>query len=184
MILEVVKYPDLRLSQKSRKAVVNDDLKSLVQDMLDTMNSYKDPTAAGLSAVQVGTPLKMLIARDFITQPDTSPHDNTKKANVVVKDYVLVNPKYISLSKEKEIDWEGCLSFPDQYGKVERHYKIKLKYQNTDGAEERLTASGFLARVIQHEMDHLDGITFNTKVIGKMFTGEELDTKTKENIID
>ena len=91
----------------------------------------------------------------------------------------MINPKFVSLAKEEELDWEGCLSFPDLYGKVWRAKKIKLKYQDLDGVEQRLTASGFLARVIQHEMDHLDGVTFNTKIVGKMYKGEELDKDVK-----
>jgi len=174
MILEVVNYPNPKLLQKSQKAEINADLKALVQNMLDTINSFKDPQAAGLSAIQVGIPIRVLIARDLVA-------DQTGKEGFheVFKDVILVNPKFVSFSKEEELDWEGCLSFPDLYGKVWRAKKVKLKYQNLQGQEERLTASNFLARVIQHEMDHLDGITFNTKTVGKMFNGDDLEKGTK-----
>ena len=188
MILEVVKYPSSVLTQKSQKAVFNDELKTLVQNMLDTINSFKDPPAAGLSAIQVDIPLRVLIARDFVSDQignnevlrnnGVTTIDGVTRDNAFI-DYILINPKFVSLSKEKELDWEGCLSFPDLYGKVWRSKKVKLKYQNTQGEEQRLTTSNFLARVIQHEIDHLAGITFNTKVVGKMYKGDELEKGTE-----
>lgn len=210
MILDIVTYPDPRLAQKSQKALFDANLPELVQNMLDTVNSFKDPEAAGLSAVQVGVPVRVLIARDFtdgVASPpqadrkdenasfharasvhkkasfqgtstflDTSLHKiNPAHATTPTHDFILVNPKFVSFSKEEELDWEGCLSFPDLYGKVWRARKVKLKYQNLQGDEQRLTASGFLARVIQHEMDHLDGVTFNTRIVGKLYKSAELE---------
>ena len=187
MILDIVTYPDSRLAQKSQKAVVDDKLKELVQNMLDTINSFKDPEAAGLSAIQVGVPVRVLIARDFsllqtASIRQASPEQLTPQQTQhhhQHQDIIMINPKFVSLAKEEELDWEGCLSFPDLYGKVWRAKKVKLKYQDLNGEEQRLTASGFLARVIQHEMDHLDGVTFNTKIVGKMYKGEELDKDVK-----
>jgi len=185
MILSIVTYPDSRLAQKSQKAVVDDKLKELVQNMLDTINSFKDPEAAGLSAIQVGVPMRVLIARDFsllqtASIRQTSPgQPTTEQVQHQHQDIIMINPKFVSLAKDEELDWEGCLSFPDLYGKVWRAKKVKLKYQDLTGEEQRLTASRFLARVIQHEMDHLDGVTFNTKIVGKMYKGEELDKDVK-----
>jgi len=180
MILDIVTYPDPRLAQKSQKAVVDDKLKELVQNMLDTINSFKDPEAAGLSAIQVGVPVRVLIARDFsLSQQPIPQQSTTEQVQHQHQDIIMINPKFVSLAKEEELDWEGCLSFPDLYGKVWRAKKVKLKYQDLNGDEQRLTASGFLARVIQHEMDHLAGVTFNTKIVGKMYKGEELDKDVK-----
>ncbi len=204
MILDIVTYPDPRLTQKSQKAVFDDKLKELVQNMLDTINSFKDPEAAGLSAIQVGVPARVLIARDFSLSQQTLPQQVSKQSFSTpqsatqqkgredenqqrsqeqqsrhYQDIIMINPKFVSLAKEEELDWEGCLSFPNLYGKVWRAKKVKVKYQNLNGEGQRLTASGFLARVIQHEMDHLDGVTFNTKVVGKMYKGDELDKNMK-----
>lgn len=185
MKLEIITYPDPRLNQKCQKATIDDKLRELVQNMMDTMNSFKEPEAAGLSAIQVGVPVRVLIARNFSLPTDSksqSPQDSKDSEKVnqrTYQDIIMINPKLISASKEEELDWEGCLSFPDLYGKVWRAKKIKLKYQDLEGTQKRLTASGFLARVIQHELDHLDGITFNTKIVGKMYKGEELDKNTK-----
>ena len=190
MILDIIKYPDAKLAQKSQKAVAGKNLDQLVKNMLDTINAFKDPEAAGLSAIQVGVPVRVLIARDFVSHGEAAGYgrvpqrfeewavrSGTRNENAV--DYILVNPKFVSFSKEEELDWEGCLSFPDLYGKVWRSKKVKLKYQNMRGEEQRLTATNFLARVIQHEVDHLDGITFNTKVVGKMYKGDELEKENK-----
>lgn len=202
MTLDVITYPDPRLNQKCQKAVIGDKLKELIQNMLDTINSFKDPEAAGLSAIQVGVPVRVLIARDFslpqqaLSQQSTPQQTSSQQpmprqtssqqsAPEQVRyehhhqNIIMINPKFVSLSKEEKLDWEGCLSFPNLYGKVWRAKKVKLKYQNLDGTEQRLTASGFLARVIQHEMDHLDGITFNTRIVGKMYKGEELEEGVK-----
>lgn len=167
MVLEVVKYPDQVLYQKSQKATFGKELEDLIKNMLDTMNSFKDPQAAGLSAVQIGVLWRVLIARDIVSA----------EKKEIITDHILINPKFISVSRDEELDWEGCLSFPDVYGKVWRSKKIKVKYQNLAGAEQRLTVNGFLARVIQHEMDHLNGLTFDTIVVGKMYKGEELERK-------
>lgn len=173
MVKDVLTYPNPLLSQKSEKAQTTPELDKLVQDMLDTINSYKDPQAAGLSAVQIGVPLRVLIARDLVAT------ESSHSEKPIIQDFILVNPKFVSHSREEELDWEGCLSFPDLYGKVWRSRKIKVKYQDLSGSEQRLTASGFLARVIQHEMDHLDGVTFNTQIVGKMHKGAELEPGTK-----
>ena len=85
---------------------------------------------------------------------------------VLLKDsvLVLVNPKITSFSSKKEIDDEGCLSVPDKFGPVKRSYKIKIKGLNSEGKKIKLVAEGLLARVIQHECDHLDGILFIDKL--------------------
>jgi peptide deformylase len=94
---------------------------------------------------------------------------------VITKDYVLVNPKLISASEDMDIHYEGCLSIPDTYGQVKRHKKIKVSALDENGNEIKINTSGFFARVIQHEMDHLDGILFTSKMIGKVLTEQELD---------
>ena len=73
------------------------------------------------------------------------------------------------------IGWEGCLSIPNVYGKVKRAKRIKVEYIDEKGEKRKLKAEGFFARTIQHEMDHLDGILFTTKVIGKTYTEEEME---------
>lgn len=172
MILDIVKNPNPILKQKSQKAPFGEELNKLIKDMIETIENVKNPPAAGLSAVQVGKLWRVMIIVDNLGEiPPTLKNQNQKYL-------ICVNPKVISLSKEKDLDWEGCLSFPNLYGKVWRAKKIKIKYQDEQKREQRLTASGFLARVIQHEFDHLEGITFDTKVVGKLYSAEELENQT------
>jgi peptide deformylase len=110
----------------------------------------------------------MCVVRNFFVDPKDS-------QNMLSENIVLINPKIISKSKEVETDWEGCLSVPDVYGKVERYKKIKIYAVGIDGKDIKFKASDFLARTIQHEVDHLDGILFTDKVVGKTITEEELE---------
>ena len=99
-------------------------------------------------------------------------------------DIVLINPKIIQYSEEKNVDWEGCLSVPDAYGLVERAEKIKITAKDIDGNIIKIKAEGFFARTIQHEVDHLDGILFTSKIEGKTLTQKEFDKiMEKQNIL-
>jgi len=91
----------------------------------------------------------------------------------------MINPKIISKSKELETDWESCLSIPFMYGKVQRSKNLKILYQDEKGSEFKLKAQGFLARVIQHEIDHLDGVVFNEKILGKLMNEEEYNKQVE-----
>ena len=81
----------------------------------------------------------------------------------------------IEIKNDTDIDWEGCLSVPDQYGKVQRYKKLKVNYEDTKGNKMRIKAHGMLARVIQHEIDHLDGILFTDKLIEDAVSETEFD---------
>ena len=87
----------------------------------------------------------------------------------------MINPKIISQSKDTIVEYEGCLSVPNSYGKVERNKKVKIKAQDESGETIRLTASGFFSAVIQHEIDHLNGVLFTSKTIGGLLTEKEFD---------
>ena len=78
----------------------------------------------------------------------------------------MINPSWKNLGEEKDIEFEGCLSVPSIRGKVERYKKIEVTYYNENGEKIIKVVSGFTARDIQHECDHLDGITFLEKVVG------------------
>jgi peptide deformylase len=90
---------------------------------------------------------------------------------------VLINPEFVKLSQEKDVGWEGCLSIPDTYALVERPTKIIIKAFDVNGTQFKLKADGFLARVIQHEMDHLDGkiILDDDRQIGNTLNQKEFD---------
>lgn len=169
-IKPIITAPNTILTSKAEKVqTVDGKTKQIVQDLIDTLNSSKHPQGAGLAAPQIGLSKQICIVRRFISNPN-----NPEEA--LTKDYVLINPKLMSESKETSIGWEGCLSIPDTYGKVQRAKKVKVKALNENGEEVKYNATGFFARVMQHEMDHLQGILFTTKVIGKTMTEEELDS--------
>jgi len=145
--------------------------------LLDTVRVAKDPEGAGLSATQIGISKRMCVVRNFFEDP-LNPDE------VRSDDIVLINPKIIQYSEEKNVDWEGCLSVPDAYGLVERAEKIKITAKDIDGNIIKIKAEGFFARTIQHEVDHLDGILFTSKIEGKTLTQKEFDKiMEKQNIL-
>ena len=167
-IVSIVKVPDPLLNQKSQKVgEFTPEAKEIIQNLLDTVRQ-PNSGAAGLSAPQIGKLLRICVARRFIKNPN----DPEKE---ITKEYVLVNPKIITASNEKRTHWEGCLSIPDTFGLVERPAKIKINAQDENGQEITIKSTGFFATVIQHEIDHLDGILFTSKVIGKTLNEKELD---------
>lgn len=130
------------LRKKSRKIEsVNDRIKTLIEDMKETMYSAN---GVGLAAPQVGI-LKRLIVVDVGEGP-----------------IVLINPEIIE-EKGSETDFEGCLSLPGKEGSVERPSYVKVKGINEDGKEVICSGEGLLARALCHEIDHLDGILFIDK---------------------
>ena len=144
-IRNILTEPDPFLRQKSKKVdQVNDEIRSLMNDMLETM--YNAP-GIGLAAIQVGV-LKRVIVIDLS-------RDDEKKNPMF-----FVNPEIITNSDSNAAYEEGCLSVPGQYAEINRPDKCKVKFLDYDGNEKILEAKGLLATCIQHEMDHLEGILF------------------------
>ena len=166
-IKPIITVPDQRLYTKCLRIEKFDShLKSLVKDLLDTVAGAKEPEGAGLAAPQLGITQKVCVVRKF-----TYDEEDTQK--VTITDHVLINPEIIKTSKETELDWEACLSVPQQYGKVVRPKKIKITSYDLSGNKKQINAAGFFARVILHEIDHLDGILFTDRVIGKLINEDE-----------
>ncbi|MCU0986354.1 MAG: peptide deformylase [Acetobacteraceae bacterium] len=129
------------------------EIRKLVADMVETL---LDADAAGLAAPQVHVPLRLFI---FRARPErlTGLVDDTPTGPGVV---TLINPVVESAGEKIAVEWEGCLSIPGLRGAVPRPERIRYRGVGTDGAEIDRTVSGFHARVVQHEMDHLDGILY------------------------
>ena len=143
--LSIVHAPDPRLKAVSEPvANVDDALRQLMDDMLETM--YEAP-GVGLSAIQVNVP-KRLIVLDV--------GDESESRNPLH----LINPEIIWHSEATAVFNEGCLSLPEQYAEIERPAEIRVRYIDYDGKQQERAADGILARCIQHEYDHLDGILF------------------------
>lgn len=127
------------------------EIRRLAADMLETM---EDAAGAGLAAPQVHVPLRLVmfhVPADRITAEEGPPPQGLT---------VLVNPLIEILTDEKELGWEGCLSVPGMIGAVPRYTRIRYRGAGLDGAPIEREASGFHARVVQHECDHLDGVLY------------------------
>lgn len=123
-------------------------------DVLQELSFAYD--GVGLAAPQIGRSERII----FVTQRNTKP-----KKWELLREEVMINPEIIGINKEMEIDEEGCLSLPGVKGNVARANKITVSYLNPQGKKMRLTAEGFNARVIQHEIDHLNGVLFIDKLV-------------------
>ena len=140
------------LRQPARKVKrFGPELQRLVDEMIETM---REAGGVGLAAPQVGVPLRVFVAE--LPEDEEDPQSG--------RVYVLVNPKIIKASLEEVEGEEGCLSIPGIYGDVWRAEEVVVRAQDVNGKEIRLRAKGFLARIFQHEIDHLNGILFIDRV--------------------
>ncbi len=119
-------------------------MQRLIDDMFDTMHEY---VGIGLAAPQVHQERRLFVA-------------GVDDPNSTMQPVVMINPEIEVIDDEKEEDWEGCLSIPDIRGKVLRAKNIRVRFLDRHGRSQQLTATGFPARVIQHETDHLNGVLF------------------------
>ncbi|MEI5906122.1 peptide deformylase [Bacillus spongiae] len=159
-ILPIVKYP-AEVLEKQTKTVTNFDkkLKKLLDNMYDTMI---EADGVGLAAPQIGKELSVAIV-------DIGDESGTIE---------LINPTVLETSGQ-ETDIEGCLSFPGLYGEVTRPSYVKVQAQDRNGRQYIIEAEGFLARALQHEIDHLNGILFTSKVV-RYIEEEELERYESE----
>lgn len=150
---DIITLPNPHLRQKSAKVhVVTEDVVKLSNDMiaaaLDWEDSRPHEVSAALAAVQVDALERVIIVRDDFNNKSTREF------------MTLINPEIIKYEGELIEDYEGCLSVKHIYGKVPRYSKIRVRATDLEGNEIRFKADGFLARVIQHEVDHCNGIVF------------------------
>lgn len=145
-ILSIITNPNPILREKSlkidRTKISAKEFKALCSDMKKTMIKKE---GVGLAAPQIGKNIRLIAI-------------NTKDGPII-----MANPKIIKKSLIKEWGQEGCLSIPGVFGQVKRHKKIECEYSDEAGEEKKIKAEGLMARVIQHEIDHLDGILFIDK---------------------
>lgn len=149
---DIVTLPNPHLRQKSATVYADESTATLINDMtsaaLDWEDSRPHEISAALAAVQIDRLERVVIVRSNFE--DKSDREFT----------VLINPAIVKYEGEIVADYEGCLSIKNVYGKVPRHTKIRVKALDDQGREVRFRAEGFLARVIQHEIDHTNGIVF------------------------
>lgn len=145
---EIITLPDPILRRKARKVTNFDgDFQQLVNDMIETM---RDAPGVGLAAPQIAVSERLIVVE----------YGNEEDENAPLKLFVVANPQITTASEEMVEGIEGCLSVPGLVGEVERHHSITVKGLNRYGKPTRIKAEGWLARIFQHEMDHLDGILY------------------------
>jgi len=174
MIRPVLRMGDPRLLKVAQavEEVPSKSLGALVQDMLDTMRQLD---GAGLAAPQIGVPLRVVVF-EVCSNPRYAQAEPVPLT-------VLVNPEIVPLGEDMVEDWEGCLSVPGLRGLVPRHRRIR--YSGTDAAGQRLerTVSGFHARVVQHECDHLDGRLYPSRIRDLSWFGFEQEVAALRDLL-
>jgi len=149
---EIVTLPDPILRRKARIITRFDaELQSLIEDMIETM---RVAPGVGLAAPQVGVSDRLIVVEYL---DDDEPEDAPKKL------FVVVNPEIKETSAETEMGIEGCLSIPGLHGEVERALAVTVKGQTRRGQPFKIKAKGWLARIFQHEIDHLNGVVFTDR---------------------
>lgn len=160
-VLPILTIPNPILRQSSKKVTRFDsELKKLAQEMVETMRHY---SGVGLAAPQVGSLVRMVVLEYEPTQKEIKEGTARDKPFSLI---ILVNPKITRFSKEKVVMDEGCLSLPDLELKVERPKEVNVSAQDLEGKKIKIRAKGLFARVIQHEIDHLDGVLFTDRARG------------------
>ncbi len=155
-LLDIILEGDPRLRQKANKIRrVDDGLRRLAADMYETM---LDAPGVGLAAPQVGVMLRLITIE---VPPD---YEEEGEPGVTL---TLINPEIVKATGSQIEPPEGCLSIPHWVGNVPRAERIVVKARDLDFREVKIRAEGFLARVLQHEIDHLDGILFTDRIVDK-----------------
>ena len=178
MLLDIVKYGDPVLRQKGERVEeVTPEIRQLINDMLETM---REAHGIGLAAQQVGTALQLALV-DVTGVEDRPSRMSLDGEPVNPEDYmplILLNPEWTAVGDAKEDGGEGCLSFPEVCGEINRPEEIDVKATDENGESVAFRCGGLLARAIQHEWDHLQGILFIDRMdaIVKAQLKPEVDT--------
>jgi peptide deformylase len=159
MVLPIVRYPDPVLRAKCRPvAEVTEEIHQFAADMIETM---KAANGVGLAAPQVARDIQLAVI-DVSHNPQCISYlrINGESADMPASmPVIFLNPR-LELGKDKDLDEEGCLSFPNLRGDIRRSEDIKVTFQTLDGQTQTWETDGLLARAFQHEIDHLNGILF------------------------
>lgn len=153
----------------SPEEITSPKIKKVLRDMRAALRSYNVDgfSAVAIAAPQIGIPLRIFIVEDMSTE---------RKEQDKIPSFVAINPTLVKLSKKKHVVGEGCLSVPEAYGAVERSRQTTLRAYDEDGNEYERGASGLLAQIFQHEVDHLDGTLFVDRA-EKVWGKEELESQ-------
>lgn len=169
-ILEIIQPDNPVLRKKAvrvpESSFKSESFQSLVDNMIETMG---EANGVGLAAPQIAESMRLIIVR----LPDATEEDREEYGDNAGKTFVVANPKIIKSSRRMVAGVEGCLSMPGILGEVDRHDMVVVTGQDRDGNDFRIKAKDWLARVFQHEIDHLDGTLFIDLTDNVWRTGEE-----------
>jgi peptide deformylase len=166
---EIVTLPDSVLRLKARKVLaVDDGVRRLIDDMVETM---RVAPGVGLAAPQVGDSRRVIVIQ--YAEPPEQEGEPARPPKL----HALVNPEIIRHSQDRVNGVEGCLSVPGYIGEVERFDSITVKGLNRQGKPVRIKAAGWLARIFQHEIDHLDGTLFIDRA-SEVWQGDEKEIES------
>lgn len=181
MKLEIVQYGDPVLRAKGKRIdKIDDHIRELAQSMIETMHAAN---GVGLAAQQIGEAIQLTVLD--VSQVEDRPTTMKLNANEIdpksTMPLVLINPE-VELGRETEMGTEGCLSFPEITGEISRAKSIVVRGQDLEGNPIEIATTGFLARAIQHEVDHLNGILFIDRMssVAKISLSSKLKRLQKE----
>ena len=149
---KIITLPDPILRRKARQIIRFDaELQTLIEDMIETL---REAPGVGLAAPQVGISDRLIV----VEYPEDDEKEDAPK-----KLFVVINPEIKEMSEDVEMGIEGCLSIPGLHGEVERALAVTVKGFTRRGQPIKIKAKGWLARIFQHEIDHLNGIVFTNR---------------------
>ena len=164
---KIVTLPDPVLKRKARAVTKFDkDLHTLLDDMVETM---REAPGVGLAAPQIGLSERIIVIEYYEHEEDEENEDAPKKV------WAAINPEIVKSSEETLMGVEGCLSIPGLLGEVERHAAVQVKGLNKHGKPMKVKAEGWLARIFQHEIDHLNGVLFTERAIRVWRPSQEVE---------
>ncbi len=166
---KIVTLPEPVLRRKAHSVTKFDkDLQVVIDDMVETM---RDAPGVGLAAPQIGLSERLIVVEYYEREEDEEVENAPKKV------WTVINPEIIKASEETLVGVEGCLSIPNLVGEVERHATIQVKGLNRHGKPMKIKAEGWLARIFQHEIDHLNGVLFTDRATKVWQPPQEVETE-------
>lgn len=152
---KIVTLPEPVLRRKAHAITkVDKNLQTVIDDMIETM---REAPGVGLAAPQIGLSERLIVIEYYEHEEDEEKEDAPKKV------WAVLNPEIVKASEETLMGIEGCLSIPNLVGEVERHATVQVKGLNRHGKPMKIKAEGWLARIFQHEIDHLNGVMFTDR---------------------
>lgn len=173
---KIITLPEPVLRRKARAVTMFDkNLQTLIDDMIETM---REAPGVGLAAPQIGLPERLIVVEYAEEdEEETSDQAVSERKTKPKKLFALANPEIVKVSEETLFGVEGCLSIPNLVGEVERHAAVHVKALNRHGKPVKIKAQGWLARIFQHEIDHVNGVLFTERATRLWQPEQEVDAE-------